>query len=139
MPHATKRSRRRKRASPFTFEELEWLRQRRPLWSKEASDAFEHAGKIEVIEPPDSAAFLGTVSWPKAKGRPRKIDPAVAAQMKVALAAAVEADESKKLHKNAVQFVDGCFKKQGLPVPPVGQLNRAIIWDVNGKTKRPRT
>ena len=71
---------------------------------------------MEVIEPPDSAAFPdGTVKWPKTKGRPRKIDPAVAAQMKVALAAAVQADQSKKIHKNAVQFLDECFKKQGCP------------------------
>ena len=55
MPGAAKRTRRRKQtkrtqrhrpATPLTPEEIERLRRRRPLWSKEASDAFELAGRM---------------------------------------------------------------------------------------------
>jgi hypothetical protein len=133
---ATRRRKQTKQASPLTPEEIKQLKRRRPLWSKEAACAFELEGQMGAVESSDSAAFAGTVAWPKAKGRPSQINRAVAARVKAALAAAVKADPSLRIHKNAHQYVATQFVDMALPVPPVGQLNRAIIWPVNGTTKR---
>jgi hypothetical protein len=142
MPGAAKRTRRRKQtqrrrqASPLTPDEIKELKRRRPLWSEEAACAFELEGRMNAIESPDSAHFIGTVGWPKTKGRPSKIDPAVGFHVRTALSAAVEVDPSLRIHKTAHRYVATQFVNMHLPVPSVGQLNRAIIWPVNGKTKR---
>jgi hypothetical protein len=90
---------------------------------------------MAIIEPSDSAAFSGTV---ETRGRPRMIDQATIDREKAALAAAVEADQSKKARKNALQFVAKRFKDQ--PVPPDNQLLRWIVYPVIGKaTRKSRT
>ena len=142
MPGAAKRTRRRKQtqrrrqASPLTPDEIKEIKRRRPLWSKEAACAFELVSRMDAMKSPDSANFVGTVGWPKTKGRPSEIGPAVGSRVKMALAAAVEVDPSLRIHKNAHRYVATQFVNMHLPVPPVSQLNRAIIWPVNGKTKR---
>jgi hypothetical protein len=125
-----------KPATPLTPEEIEWLRRRRPLWSKEASDAFEFAGHMDAIESPDSANFLGAVDWPRNKGRPPEFGWAVAARAKAALEAEVRAYPAKKTRRDALHFLFKWFKDQKLAVPRVGQLNRAFLWPVLGKKKR---
>jgi hypothetical protein len=45
----TKRTQRRRQASPLTPEEIKQLKRRRPLWSKEASDAFEFAVRMDAM------------------------------------------------------------------------------------------
>jgi hypothetical protein len=132
----TKRTQRRRQASPLTPEEIKQLKRRRPLWSKEASDAFEFAGRMDAIESPDSANFPGTVGWPRKKGRPSEIDQAVATRAKVALEDEVRAYPAKKTRSDALRFLFNWFDGQKLAVPTVGQLSRAFIWPVIGKTTR---
>jgi hypothetical protein len=124
-----------KPATPLTPEEIERLRRRHPLWSKEASDAFEFAGRMDTIESPDSANFLGIVDWPWNKGRPPNFGWAVAAQAKAALEAELRAHPAKKNRRDALPFLRKWFKDQKLAVPTIGQLNRAFLWPVIGKTK----
>jgi hypothetical protein len=130
-----KRTQRHRPATPLTPVEIERLTRRRPLWSEDAARVFTLEGAMGVIEPSDSAAFSGTV---EKRGRPRMIDQATIACEQAALAAAVEADQSKKTRKYALQFVAKRFKDQ--PVPPDNQLLRWIVYPVIGKaTRKSRT
>jgi hypothetical protein len=130
-----KRPRKRRQATPLTPQELRWLKRRRPLWSIEAARLFETAGIAEVSEPRDPARFVGKVA--RKRGRPPAIDPDIAARACAALEVRAKADATRK-HGEAVAFLGRWFSEQNLDVPSVGQLNRAVIWRVLGKTKRGR-
>ena len=131
-------ARRRQWATPLTPEELGRLKRRHPLWTPEAACLFELEGSMRVTEASDTVCIDGEVGWLLTKGRPRKIRPDIVASAREHLASVVRDDPSTRKHNKAVAELGDWFKRQDLSMPPIGQLNRAIIWPVVGKTKRGR-